>query len=163
MPLSSTMTPIATQTLTGDAGTITFSSIPQTYTDLVLVSVFGASVGMDIHVRFNGDNNNNYSAIRFFGNGTGGFVSRADDSGIQPRTSTNQVSTVTTILKENIMNYTNTSIFKPVVGRYDYSGQVETHAGLWRNTAAITSVSMVSIGQAFVTGSTFTLYGIKAA
>ena len=66
-------------------------------------------------------------------------------------------------LKENIMNYTNTAIFKPVVGRYDYSGQVETHAGLWRNTAAITSVSMVSLGQAFVTGSTFTLYGIKAA
>jgi hypothetical protein len=157
------MTPIATQTLTANASTVVFTGVPQTYTDLVLVSVFGASVGMDIYVRFNGDSNSNYSTVRFFGNGTDVYVSRADDSGIQPRTSVNQASTVTTILKENIMNYTNTAIFKPVVGRYDYSGQVETHAGLWRNTAAITSVSMVSIGQAFVTGSTFTLYGIKAA
>ena len=163
MPLPSTMIPIATQTLTANAASITFSFIPQTYTDLALVSVFGASVGMDIHIRFNGDNTNNYSTTRLFANGTSAFSGRVLDSGIQPRTSVNQASTVTTILRENIMNYANTSPSKTTIGRYDYAGQVETHVGLWLSTAAITSVSMVSIGQQFVTGSTFTLYGIKAA
>jgi hypothetical protein len=164
MPL--TYEPIATQTLGSNATTVTFSSIPGTYTDLVLISVFGATVGMDIRIRFNGDTGNNYGTTRMFTNSNNSSVfsgSARSISGIQPRTSANQPTTVTTILRQNIMNYANTNVNKTVIGRYDYQSQIEAHVGTWLNTSAITSISLVADNQQWTTGSVFTLYGIKAA
>ena len=163
--MPATYEPIATQTLSASTSTVTFSSIPQTYTDLVLVSVFGSTAGMDIVTRFNGDSGSNYSSIRLFAQGSGSVLSSrvGPTNGIQPRTSANQLSTVTTIHRQNIMNYTSTTAYKSTIGRYDYPAQVEAHIGRWLSTAAITSVSLVSDGQQFTSGSTFTLYGIKAA
>lgn len=165
--MPATYEPIATQTLSANTSNITFSSIPGTYTDLVMVSVFGSSVGMDILMRFNGDSGANYSTTRLVVNnaspGTPVSSRSASISGITPRTSANQLATVTTILKDNIMNYASTTKQKVVIGRYDYPAQTESHVGTWFNTAAITSINLVSVGQAFTTGSIFTLYGIKAA
>jgi hypothetical protein len=165
--MPTTYEPIATQTLGSSAATVTFSSIPGTYTDLVLVSVFGSTNGMDIFIRFNGDSGGNYGSVRMFTNSSiaGSVLSgkAASITGIQPRTSVNQLTTVTTILKSNIMNYSNTTTYKNVITRYDYPGQTETDTGSWFNTAAITSLTLVSDGQQFTSGSIFTLYGIKAA
>jgi hypothetical protein len=165
MPLPSTMTPIATQTLNSAAGTVTFSSIPQIYTDLVLVSIFGPTAGDDLYLQFNGDAGANYSTTWLGGNGTTATSGRkTGDNGIQPRTPANQPSTVTTIYNTSIMNYSNSTTYKTALGRYNYaSGFTEADVGLWRNTAAITSLTFKCIASTFVAGSTFTLYGIKAA
>ena len=58
----STYTPIATQTLGSAAASVTFSSIPQGYTDLVLVDNVKSASGAgdsELDVRFNGDSGSN--------------------------------------------------------------------------------------------------------
>jgi hypothetical protein len=67
------------------------------------------------------------------------------------------------MLRTNIMNYTSTSIYKSVIGRYDFSSQTEQHAGTWMSTAAINKIELVAFANTFTAGSSFTLYGIKAA
>jgi hypothetical protein len=160
-----TYEPIATQTLGSNASSVTFSSISGSYTDLVIIFTFGITGGDDIIMRFNGDTGANYSSTRLFGNGGAAFSGRTSDyTGIQPRTPADQPSTITTMWRINIMNYANTTTYKTSSSRYDFvAGVAETDIGLWRNTAAITSVSIVSPARSFVTGTTFTLYGIKAA
>jgi hypothetical protein len=62
----------------------------------------------------------------------------------------------------NFFNYSNTTTYKTVLTRAGRNNQAtEAFVGLWRNTAAITSISLTS--QTYTTDSTFTLYGIKAA
>ena len=63
------------------------------------------------------------------------------------------------------MSYSNTSTNKSVLVRYGSASQgTMAQIGLWRNTVAITSLEITTDGgQTFNTGSTFTLYGIKAA
>jgi hypothetical protein len=165
MPLPSTMIPIANLTLNSATQTITFNNIPQNYTDLVLVSVFGATSGMDIALRFNGDtSSSNYGTVRMWANGVSGPASnRNTDTGIIPRTNVNQASTLSSMLRTNIMNYVSTSMFKSVIGRYDFSSQTEQHAGTWMSTAAINKIEVVAFSNTFTSGSSFTLYGIKAA
>ena len=165
MPLPSTMTPIATITLASASATITFSSIPQTYTDLMLASVWGPTAGDDLYLQFNGDTGSNYSTTWMSGNGSAVASGRkTSDTGVQPRTSINQPATVTTIYNVDIINYSNTTTYKTTLGKYRYTaGLAEMDAGLWRNTAAITSLTFRCNASTFIAGSTFTLYGIKAA
>jgi hypothetical protein len=64
------------------------------------------------------------------------------------------------------MNYSNATTYKTVLSRSNVaaSASVSANVGLWRNTAAITSIKLyVYPSYNFVAGSTFTLYGIKAA
>jgi hypothetical protein len=63
------------------------------------------------------------------------------------------------------MNYSNTTTYKTIISRGDNPGfLVIALANLWRSTSAINIITMVSeTGNNFVTGSTFTLYGITAA
>jgi hypothetical protein len=165
MPLPSTMIPIFSLTLGAATQTVSLQNIPQDYTDIVLVSVFGATSGMDIHIRFNGDSNaSNYGTVRMFSQSAGAFSSRVTDAGIQPRTSLNQTAgALSCILRTNIMNYKSTSMYKPVIGRYDFVGQTEQHAGTWMSTAAINKIELVALANTFTAGSSFTIYGIKAA
>jgi hypothetical protein len=62
------------------------------------------------------------------------------------------------------MNYSNTTTNKTCISRAART-DVSTWAfvNLWRNTAAITSLRITGLGETYSTGSTFTLYGIKAA
>jgi hypothetical protein len=67
----------------------------------------------------------------------------------------------------NIFNYANSSVFKTClvrqVGWWTDNAGTSTRVGLWRNTNAITSVTIGNQGVNFSVGSMFTLYGIKAA
>jgi hypothetical protein len=157
--MPSTYEPIATTT-TGGTSSVTFSSIPQTYTDLVLiVNTFEPSNYQSMSVRVNGDTSSSYSETRIIGTGSSASSGRSTNS-------TNwYVSQIWdgTVVRLNIMNYTNTSVYKSAVSRGDASGQwTMTSSHLWRNTSAITSLT-VERGGNFTSGSTFTLYGIKAA
>jgi len=165
MAAGNTYVAIATQTLGSAAASVTFSSISGAYTDLVLISTFGVTAGDDLYLRFNSDTGGNYSTTRLGGNGTTATSTRTtSDTGIQPRTPSNQPATITTMYNTNIMNYANTTTYKTAIARYNYaSGFTEADVGLWRNTAAITSVTFLCNASTFVTGSTFSLYGIAAA
>ena len=77
-------------------------------------------------------------------------------------------TTLTSNLIVNIQNYANSTTYKTTLSRVNNAANgTGAIVGLWRNTAAITSftLNMMKAGVAydFTTGSTFTLYGIKAA
>jgi hypothetical protein len=164
MAAGNTYTPLATQTLGSATATVTFSSISGSYTDLVLIANFGLTAGDDLWLRFNGDTTAIYSSTRLLGASSSVASTRTTGyTGIQPRTPSNQASTVTSMWRINIMDYANTTTYKTALGRYDFVSVTETNVGLWRSTAAVTSVSVACNASTFVTGSTFTLYGIAAA
>jgi hypothetical protein len=161
-----TYEPIATYTATGTPSTYTFSSIPATYTDLLLVlSGTATAGGPSTLVRFNGDTTSNYSHTYLTGDGTSATSGRASSQTSilasfngAPFTSPN-----TNIIQ--IMNYANTTTFKTVICRASQSAYgTDAIVGLWRKTPeAITSITLTTSSSTYVNGSTFTLYGIKAA
>jgi hypothetical protein len=157
---------IATNTLGSAAATVTFSSIPGTYTDLVLVvnAVTNVTTGQ-IAIRLNGDTGTNYSRTILWGNGTTtGSYRNANENYAFTGFYTN-LWTTQTINIFQINNYVNANVNKTILSRSNNTGEaVMTGANLWRNTAAITSLELsISGGSSYSTGSMFTLYGIKAA
>ena len=68
----STYTPIRTQTLSSVTASVTFSSLPQDYTDLILVINGGhnSTLGYGLNVRLNNDTGSNYSSTALRGNGS---------------------------------------------------------------------------------------------
>ena len=161
MAAGSTYTPIATTTLGSAAASYTFSSIPSTYTDLVLVVAGTAGTDETIGVRFNGDTGNNYSETAISGDGSSATSFRETNL---TRAHVGTIGSTQSVSIINIMNYSNTTTNKTVLGRGNYSGaRVRTWVALWRNTAAINTVYVDAIGATFAAGSTFTLYGIQAA
>lgn len=170
--MPATYEPIATQTLGSATATVTFSSIPGTYTDLVLVVNLQSSYNLDsgngARLRFNGDAGNNYSNTNLRGNGSTASSYRASNIdyiqiGLLPSSGGGTAAGTLGVGIANIQNYTNTTTFKTVLGRTNStSSVVEASAGLWRSTSAITSITYFGDGN-ILAGSTFTLYGIKAA
>jgi len=164
-----TYEPIATTTLGSNQATITFSSIPSTYTDLVVVSNFGTTTASYPYIRFNGDTGSNYSVTTLGGNGSS--ASSARESGgnkIWLSYDFELPTTLTSNLIVNIQNYSNSTTNKTVLSRVNNAANgTGAIVGLWRNTAAITSFTLnmmkLGTGYDFTSGSTFTLYGIKAA
>jgi hypothetical protein len=164
--MAKTYEPIATQTLGSSAATVTFSSIPATYTDLVLVFWKLTSAAAQAGIQFNSDTATNYSNTSVSGNGTSTASARSASSSqidIENALISDATNAAMNIL--NVMNYSNTTTYKTVISRTGAAASgVNANVGLWRNTAAITSITIKSSGvTTFSTGATFTLYGIKAA
>lgn len=173
-----TYEPIATQTLGSTATSITFTSIPSTYTDLVLICASRdsrPSASADgIGLTFNTDtstSSTNYSFTVLTGNGSSASSSRGTNQRhidlIYTGGTTSPANSLA-ICIANIMNYANTTTFKTVLNRGgETSSEVATRVGMWRNTAAVNTLTLYpgfnGSGYTFSTGSTFTLYGIKAA
>ena len=168
--MAKTYEPIATTTISGTSTTsYTFSSIPSTYTDLVfIIGSGGASGDVQPALRFNGDSGLNYGTINFSGSGSS-TISTLNGSLNQMNlgyfdylgNGTNNYACIA-----NIMNYANSTTYKTVIHRgNNASTGVGVSVGTWRNTAAITSVTLVPANGPyyFLAGTTFTLYGIKAA
>ncbi len=158
-----TYEPIATQTLGTAIATVTFSSIPQTYTDLVVVSAPLASEEMVM--QFNGDTATNYSNTVLTGNGSSAGSLRFTSQTYAYMNYYGSPSTVQSTQIFNILNYSNSTTFKIVVGRSGRGDSgVDLVTAVWRSTAAITSVAIkLKNAGNYSVGSTFTLYGIKAA
>jgi hypothetical protein len=158
-----TYEPIATNTLGSSAATVTFSSIPATYTDLVIISYPKFSSAGQMITNFNGDTGTNYSITYLIGDGSGPGSNRFSNQGAIGTTPT-QINTVEHIVIQHIMNYSNTTTNKTMLQETRQAANaVWELVGLWRNTAAITSVVLTGSSANFAAGSTFTLYGIKAA
>lgn len=161
MAAGRTYTPIATTTLTSISG-VTFSSIPATYTDLILVisNATTLSSTTDIDIRFNGDTGGNYSGTSLWG--TGSTAGSATHSGTVARVTYYGSATIAQGMHSitHIMNYANTSTYKTLITRASNANNgVNAEVNLWRSTAAINSITINALNP----GTTFTLYGIAAA
>lgn len=157
--MASTYTPIATQTLGSSTTTVTFSSIPSTYTDIVLVASVIGNGPQYARYRFNLDTGSNYSYTVLTGDGSSASSSRATS-----QTGLNMgLNNATALNILQVLNYANTTIYKTALARRgSASFGLDQYVGLWRNTSAINSIELYSPNN-FDSGSTFTLYGIKAA
>lgn len=168
--MPTTYEPIATQTLGSVTSFINFSSIPSTYTDLVVVMTGMITTnGNSIVFQFNGDTGTNYSTTQLTGNGSSisstrttnrSFVAIGWNVGFSDTTESNAIA--------NVMNYANTTTNKTVLSRANNSNGTslpgtEVVAGLWRNTAAINSIKIWDTVSTLKAGFTATIYGIKAA
>ena len=166
-----TYEPIATTTWSTNTATISFSSIPATYTDLIIqgtiFAYFGSATFTETRIRFNGDTAGNYSATVLYGNGTSALSTRGSNLGGIGRfylpagtTDGNRGSLII-----NVQNYANTTTNKTALIRSGGASQVTgATVGLWRSTNAIDSIELSNVDSAtgFVAG-TLTLYGVKAA
>jgi hypothetical protein len=164
--MAKTYEPIATYTIPSATTSYTFSSIPSTYTDIVAIlsGTISASAPAT-SLRFNGDTATNYSYTYLTGDGTSASSSRASSQTSMGLTYNGAISSSPNTNIIHIQNYTNTTTFKTVLSRASQA-QYGTDAivGLWRKTPeAITSITFITGGTGFAAGSTFTLYGIKAA
>lgn len=165
MAAGSTYTPIATQTLSSSAASVTFSSISGAYTDLVLVCSYIKSTTANARIQVNGNTATNYSNTALYGDGTTAASGR--DSSVSYYYLTSQYTASTTnptIGIVNFMNYSNTTTYKTIISRGGVASTgTDATVGLWRSTAAITSIELNTATGTFSTGSTFTLYGIARA
>ena len=165
--MAKTYEPIATNTLASATSDITFSSISGTYTDLVLVAMPIGGGGNDCLVRLNSDSGTNYSNTFLYGSGTAAASGRgSNNTSLRGNITSMDTGEINNMIM-SIQNYSNTTTYKTVLNRYNsvQTGKyVTASVGLWRSTAAITSVTITTAGSGnFAIGSTFTLYGIKGA
>lgn len=165
--MPATYEPISTQTLGTAIADVYFTSIPQTYTDLVLVISSKSASFQQIGYRLNSTSTGIYSYTQLAGSGSSALSQRASNETYAKFNwyggSGNQWGVTTA----HFMNYSNTTTFKTCISRgnalAEFTGTDAT-VSLWRNTSAITAINVLGSGGAnFSIGSTFTLYGIKAA
>jgi hypothetical protein len=154
-----TYTPLATVTLGSSASSVTFSSIPATYRDLILVVQGTATGNAVLLTNFNGDTGSNYT--RVFMTGTGTAPSTASDTQSSNRIGAFRTDHCNFI--HQIMDYSATDKHKTSLTRQNAASfEVGAFAGRWANTAAITSVVASLSANQFASGCTFSLYGVIA-
>jgi hypothetical protein len=144
------------------------------YTDLVIVSSIQSARAAQLDslaVRFNGDTGNNYSYTFLFANTAEGLKSARGSNQSNIFIGNFAANSTANTFGTNILqinNYSNSTTFKTTISRSGSLGtgndDTEATVGLWRNPAAITSVTLRSeTGNNFTAGSTFTIYGIANA
>lgn len=165
---------IATVTVgAGGTGTITFSSIPSTYTHLQLRMIgridASSASGSGI-LRYNSDtSSSNYTYHEIVGNGSSAsaYGSAAPESNqILPTTGATAGANIFGVAITDILDYANTNKYTTQrnLGGYDNngSGQIRLNSGLWMNTAAINSITITpNAGTNFVQYTQFALYGVN--
>lgn len=167
MAAGSTYTPIATSTLGSTATSYTFSSIPSTWTDLVVIVQAGVTSGdSNFQLTFNSDSSNSYSRTYLSGDGSSATSGRAANVAYIRANDQGYLHVgQSTMLIINVQNYSNSTTYKTTLSRSANGSDNGTAAvvGLWRNTSAITSLTLTIDASTFTAGSIFTLYGIAAA
>jgi len=160
---ASTYEPLASVTLSTAQTSVTFSNIPQIYTDLVCVVNAGITSGIeDIALTLNGDTATNYSRTFLYGDGTSA-VSGRTTSATRIALGSFGSGTINGNNIFSVMNYSNSTTFKTVLSRgNNTSNHTIAYAGLWRNTAAVTSMTFGTTGSTWMVGTTFNLYGVGA-
>ena len=165
---TSTYEKIRTYTVPSSTASYTFSTISSAYTDLRLIgSGITSTTGYAFTLGVNGDTGSNYSQTLISGNGSSagsGRYSNATNTSMYWGGWVNgDDSTARTTQTADFQNYSNSTTYKSILWRSS-SGTRNREAGviLWRNTNAISSI-YINAASGFWSGSTFTLYGIKAA
>lgn len=157
---------ISTYTVPSATSSVTMSSIPATYTDLVIVGnytvVNGGGVGFSC--RFNSDSGSNYEFEGFYGSGTGSNTfNKATAYTMTYLAIADNAQRTTTVAFVN--NYANSATYRTVLAHSGNAIFNSGYTGNWNNvSSAIDSVTFVCDGGSNISsGSKFTLYGIKKA
>jgi len=176
--MAATYIPIASTTLSTSAASVTFSSIPATYTDLVVKYSLRSLTGTfsaDLNGQLNSSSASEYSTTQLSTFGGSPQSARLSNrtvfeaqNDVQPSGSTANTFGSGEIYIPNYAGSTNKPISHFIVGENNGStfvggggyAIISTLAHLWRNTSAITSL-VLSSGNNFASGSTFHLYGIS--
>jgi hypothetical protein len=169
--MPATYEPIATTTLGSNASSITFTSIASTWTDIKLIAVLkGAGTSPTFRARVNSSTTTIYSHTAIDGNGTSATSSRGTGLDYIATGGTTISATNPEFYELDFFSYAGSTNKTMLVGRsadYNGSGDVERYVNLWRSTTAISSIqlyaNLFNASGLFATGSTATLYGIKAA
>ena len=153
---------IATVTAGSGATVLSFTSIPSTYTHLQIRLSGGNSAGQNYTMTFNSDTGSNYATHRLSGDGStisagsatsATSINIAGNAGMLP----NSPSII------DILDYTNTNKNKTIraISGWDNNtiGYLDYNSGLWFATPA--AITRIDLSQAWATGSTASLYGIK--
>lgn len=161
---------IATTTLGSAQLNVEFTGISQSFTDLVLVMQIADSTNdaRDVYMQVgNGsyDTASNYSRTILTGNGTAAQSSRSSNASFMSMSYAVYSSSPLSVNIVHFMSYSNTTTNKTVLARTNGAGDgVSANAFLWRSTSAIERIKVYLQPTSNInTGSTFTLYGIKAA
>ena len=165
---------IATTTLSTATASITFSSIPSTYTHLQIRGIFRsdyAGLTDNLLMRFNSDTGANYveHIMRGDGGGTVGVYADPNSSTIFTTLDGAGATANANVFAASVMDildYTNTNKYKVMrhlSGRDNNgNGGASFSSGMWRNTAALTTILLYPrYGTNFAAYSSFALYGIK--
>jgi hypothetical protein len=165
---------IATTTLGSSASSVTFSSIPSTYTHLqvraIVRSTTGGTAQDEVQLTMNSDTGSNYAYHFIYGNGGSAVAAAASSqtyirSAFAPRASATANSFGGLVI--DILDYTNTSkntTIRSLAGGdlNNTEGLIALCSGLWMNTAAITSLTFKpESGNSFPQYTQFALYGIR--
>lgn len=154
---TSTYDLIASNVLGSDASSVTFSSIPATYRDLVLVCNITRSGANNVNMRFNADNGANYNRVVMTGNGTSASSGSTANASTAPISSSSIVSPFITV---QILDYSATDKHKTFLARTnEASVETDARATRWASTSAINAIQVYASNN-FLAGSSFYLYGI---
>jgi hypothetical protein len=170
---------IATATGTGSSATITFSSIPGTYSHLQIRGITKTtqtgSLALQLRIQLNGDTGTNYANHQLRGDGSSAAASgqitrsyiNSTDTNASSATSPTNMANIFGVTIIDLIDYASTTKNKTV---RHFSGldanyasadlEINLGSGLWLNTAAVTSITLSSTDN-FTSTTTFALYGIK--
>jgi hypothetical protein len=160
---------IATITLSSNAQTVTFNSIPGTYGTLVLsMTNICTTDGRELGIRFNGDTGANYQYCRVIAEGAGGFSGNNATNQTYARIGDNNLNYSTNLM--HIPNYANSSVFKTAQNDgvanqlvSNANNRAYVYTGVWKSNSPITSLSILNEANAIHgVNSVFSLYGLKA-
>jgi hypothetical protein len=158
---------IASNTITTNTASVTFSSIPATYDDLLVVAYMRTSTASFPFLTLNNDTATNYSRTVLLGDGASASSSQGSNESNIIFSSTSATANLFVATQIHILNYANTSYNKTVLIRqaqdYNGSGQTQLRVGLWRSTAAVNRIDLDGGVYDFTSGTVFALYGIKKA
>jgi hypothetical protein len=158
-----TYTPLATVTLGTSASSVTFSSIPATYRDLILIfSGKATSSGADVRYRLNSDTGANYNNVRMYG-----FSSSAASDSQSGATFIDPMGLDTAdgaMVITQFMDYSATDKHKTFLSRAQTSATsvIFALASRWANTAAVNNIQVYTGSHSFAIGTTINLYGVIA-
>ena len=173
--MATTYTLISSNVLSSSAASVTFSSIPATYTDLVVrasVRTDRSDIQDSLNLTFNGDTSAVYSNTRFRGDGATATSNRSSGEAyalmafgaVGATATSNTFSSVELYIPSYTVSQNKPSSAFIVGENNSATAYIAAIAPLWRNTSAITSIAFVpAVGPNFVSGSSFYLYGLKSS
>jgi len=165
----------STGTIASGTSSVTFSSIPQTFTHLQVrcfaQNYFAGGAGGQLAMRFNSDTGQNYTRHNLFGNGSliasDGFATGTYSYISVERFYWTNTGSVFGANITDILDYTSTNKTKTVrtMGGWDSNsaGEISFASGMWTNTSAITSINIFPSGSTFNQYSRIDLYGITTS
>tara|TARA_R110001606_G_scaffold134770_1_gene271417 strand:- start:4 stop:471 length:468 start_codon:yes stop_codon:yes gene_type:complete len=155
--MTAKFTVLGNTTLTTSSASVTVSSIPGGYKDLVLVCSMQNTVGNgSFLIQINGDTGSNYNWVRMFGSAQSSSTSNDTKGAIGNFGASASNSLV------QFSDYSATDKHKSILSRTnDANYLVSAYANRWASTSAITSFVVYPAGNAFTSGSTFRLLGVN--